>query len=141
MVAARCLAHLAEARAGHAHISGCRGGHAANRRPSGAGQSAPKPWDRRPHFAAAVGQCAGGFGTGGRFAWPGALRSYAPNLSNMRALACISRIRYLDLKTPSEPRFEPVSVKRASLSEPEKAECKSTGGGCHEWPFIGQGVE
>src|SRR5688572_12441278 len=67
--------------------------------------------------------------------------AYAPNLSNIRALACINRIRYLDSKTPSDPRFEPVSVKRSSLSEPDTAECSSTGGGCQEWPFIAQGVE
>src|SRR5688572_7706896 len=44
---------------------------------------------------------------------------HAPNLSNMRALACINRIKNFASNTPSEPRFAPVSVKRSNLSEPE----------------------
>ena len=45
--------------------------------------------------------------------------AHAPNLSNIFALACISRIRYLASNTPSEPLLAPVSVNRSSLSEPE----------------------
>ena len=67
--------------------------------------------------------------------------SYAPNLSNIFAFACMSRIRYFASKMPSEPEFAPVSVKRSSLSEPLHALCSSTGCGCQEWPFIAQGVE
>src|ERR1035441_5139634 len=55
---------------------------------------------------------------------------YAPNLSNILALACIRRMRYFASKTPSEPEFAPVSVNRASLSEPEQADCSITGSGC-----------
>ena len=50
-------------------------------------------------------------------------------------------MRYFASNTPSEPEFAPVSVNRSSLSEPEQAECSSTGCGCHEWPFMAQGVE
>src|SRR5437763_15162573 len=66
---------------------------------------------------------------------------HAPNLSNMRALACMRRIKNFDSKTPSDPMFAPVSVKRSSLSEPEKAEASNTGTGCQECPFIAHGVE
>jgi hypothetical protein len=51
--------------------------------------------------------------------WKGALEVHAPNLSNMRAFACIKRIKYFASNTPSDPMFAPVSVKRSSLSEPE----------------------
>ena len=43
---------------------------------------------------------------------------HAPNLSNIFALACISRRRYFASKIPSEPELAPVSVNRSSLSEP-----------------------
>src|ERR1035437_1824024 len=69
------------------------------------------------------------------------LGHYAPNLSNILALACIRRMRYFASKTPSEPELAPVSVNRASLSEPEQADCSITGSGCHECPFMAQGVE
>src|SRR5206468_11605178 len=65
----------------------------------------------------------------------------APNLSNIRALACMRRIKYFASNTPSEPMFAPVSVKRSSLSDPLNAECSSTGCGCHEWPRTAHGVE
>src|SRR5208282_5961860 len=66
---------------------------------------------------------------------------YAPNLSNIRALACIRRIKYFDSNTPSEPRFAPVSVNRSSLSHPLNADTSNTGCGCHECPLTGHGVE
>src|ERR1019366_1510768 len=66
---------------------------------------------------------------------------YAPNLSNIFALACMRRIKYFASNTPSEPLFAPVSVKRSSLSEPLTAECSSTGCACHEWPLAAHGVE
>ena len=71
----------------------------------------------------------------------GVFCSYAPNLSNIFALACMSRIKYFASNTPSEPVLAPVSVNRSSLSEPEYAERSSTGCGCHEWPLMTQGVE
>ena len=43
------------------------------------------------------------------------------------AFACMRRIRNFASKIPSDPRFAPVSVNRSSLSEPEHAECSSTG--------------
>ena len=49
-------------------------------------------------------------------------QTHAPNLSNISALACIRRIRYLASNTPSEPWLAPVSVKRSSLSEPDRGE-------------------
>jgi len=64
--------------------------------------------------------------------WFFAKKFYAPNLSNTRALACISRIKYFASNTPSEPEFAPVSVKRSSLSEPLNAKCNSTNYGCHK---------
>src|SRR5439155_23316433 len=66
---------------------------------------------------------------------------YAPNLSNMRALACMRRMRNLASNTPSEPRFAPVSVKRSSLSVPEYADASKTGCGCQEWALSAHGVE
>src|ERR1017187_7434695 len=69
------------------------------------------------------------------------LGHYAPNLSNILALACIRRMRYRSEEHTSEPEFAPVSVNRASLSEPEHADCNITGSGCHECPFMAQGVE
>src|SRR3974390_299380 len=69
------------------------------------------------------------------------LDRYAPNLSNILALACIRRMRYFAWKMPSEPELAPVSVNRSSLSEPEQEETSITGSGCQEWPFIAQGVE
>gem|GEM_PF-4613709 len=57
---------------------------------------------------------------------------YAPNLSNIRALACMRRIKYFAGKIPSEPEFAPVSVKRSSLSQPLTGECRSSGCGCQE---------
>src|SRR5205809_373049 len=50
------------------------------------------------------------------------LHYHAPNLSNIFAFACISRIKYFASKTPSEPRLAPVTVKRSSLSEPQSEE-------------------
>src|SRR5215469_10315789 len=67
--------------------------------------------------------------------------AYAPNLSNIFALACIRRIKYFDSKIPREPRLAPVSVKRSSLSHPLSAECKRTGCGCQECPLSATGVE
>ena len=52
---------------------------------------------------------------------------HAPNLSNIFAFACINRIKNFASKTPSDPEFAPVSVKRSNLSEPEFAEVSSTG--------------
>src|SRR5579862_2492679 len=69
------------------------------------------------------------------------VKAYAPNLSNAFAFACIRRMRYFASKTPSDPLFAPVSVKRSSLSVPLNFECNSTGCGCHEWPWTAQGVE
>lgn len=57
---------------------------------------------------------------------------YAPNLSNIFALACISRMRNFAGNTLSEPEFAPVSVKRSSLSEPLVAEFSNSGCGCQE---------
>ena len=67
--------------------------------------------------------------------------AYAPNLSNIFALACMSRIKNFASNTPSEPVLAPVSVNRSSLSEPEYAERSNTGCGCHEWPLMTHGVE
>src|SRR5260370_21679923 len=66
---------------------------------------------------------------------------HAPNLSNIFAFACMRRMRYFASKTLSDPIFAPVSVNRSNLSEPESAECRSTGCGCPEWPFTAHAVE
>src|SRR6266404_5154625 len=78
---------------------------------------------------------------GGSFDIENELGHQAPNLSNILAFACIKRMRYLASNNPNDPQLAPVSVNRSSLSEPQQAEFSKTGCGCHECPFIRQGVE